>query len=87
MTQLIPTDTIARIFQVCSFTQDTTLITEDTVKITQKYIDLFIREAVLRSMENKEQIKKEEHESSFTDNVILTHTDLEDISGLLLLDL
>lgn len=83
--QSLPKDTIARIFQNCSFTQDSTRITEDTVALTNKYIELFVREAVLRSLENKEKVKPETE--SLDNGTVLSHEDLEEISGLLLLDM
>lgn len=83
--QSLPKDTIARIFQTCSFTQDSTRITEDTIALTNKYIELFVREAVLRSLENKEKVKPETE--SLDNGTVLSHEDLEEISGLLLLDM
>ncbi|AMD22041.1 HGL299Wp [Eremothecium sinecaudum] len=78
----IPGDTIARVFETCSFTQDDTRITEDTVMLVEKYMRLFIREAALRSLENKEVLNDVKAE-----NPVLQHGDLERISGVLLLDL
>ncbi|AET39557.1 Mhf2p Ecym_4520 [Eremothecium cymbalariae DBVPG len=83
---VVPSDTIARIFQLCSFTQDSTRITEDTITLTEKYIKLFVREAVLRSLENKDKVKKEDGKGSLIEGPVLHHTDLEEISGILLLD-
>ncbi|AAS51070.1 ACL158Wp [Eremothecium gossypii ATCC 10895] len=82
----IPTDTIARLFHTCSFTQDSTKITEDAVTLVERYMKLFIREAVLRSLENKEKVKQETRADSFAEGPVLQHTDLEEISGVLILD-
>ncbi|AGO13490.1 AaceriACL158Wp [[Ashbya] aceris (nom. inval.)] len=82
----IPTDTIARLFQTCSFTQDSTKITEDAITLVERYMKLFIREAVLRSLENKEKVKQEKRADSFAEGPVLQHTDLEEISGVLILD-
>ncbi|SCV99795.1 LAFE_0B02674g1_1 [Lachancea fermentati] len=82
----LPKDTIARIFQTCSFQHDSTRITENTLSLMDKYMELFIREAVLRSIENKEQVKQED-DNQIDDSIVLTHKDLEKISGLLLLDM
>ncbi|CCE63772.1 hypothetical protein TPHA_0F02910 [Tetrapisispora phaffii CBS 4417] len=98
----IPKDTIARILQLESFGEETR-ISAESVGILQKYMELFVREAVLRSIENREQkqsnieaLKKapakanpdqlQTFQHSFN-GIELTHEDLEEISGLLLLDM
>ncbi|SCU92571.1 LANO_0E01376g1_1 [Lachancea nothofagi CBS 11611] len=86
MTNTVPKDTIARIFQACSFTNESTRITESTLMLVDEYLEVFVREAVLRSVENKERIK-DEHRDQLGDQLILTHKDLENVSGLLLLDM
>ncbi|CAR30079.1 Mhf2p [Lachancea thermotolerans CBS 6340] len=86
MPNSIPSDTIARIFQTCSFKDDSTRITESTLSLVDAYLEVFVREALLRSIENKEQVKSE-HQDQLGDQVVLTHKDLERVSGLLLLDM
>lgn len=51
----IPKSSIGRILQTSSFTSKDTRITEETVTKLQKYLELFVREAVLRSLDNKEE--------------------------------
>ncbi|AQZ18446.1 MHF2 (YDL160C-A) [Zygosaccharomyces parabailii] len=74
----VPKETIARILQLHSFEHVSTTITEETLAMLQKYLELFIREAVQRSVANKEVSG---------DEVQLTHEDLENITGMLLLDM
>lgn len=82
----IPKNTLARILHMNSFESESTKITEETVESLQKYMELFVREAVLRSIENKERVQNEQN--SFTGaRMDLTHHDLEEIAGLLLLDM
>ncbi|EDO17067.1 hypothetical protein Kpol_530p37 [Vanderwaltozyma polyspora DSM 70294] len=81
----IPKETIARLLETSSFEHSSTRITEDVVEGLQKYMELFVREAIMRSIETKAKL---EEENSFTGvRVELTHTDLEEIAGLLLLDM
>lgn len=74
----MPKETIARILQLNSFEHESTTITEETLTMLQKYLELFVREAVQRSVANKESAGEE---------VRLTHEDLENITGMLLLDM
>lgn len=90
MSHAIPQDTIALILEVGAFEHGTTKITEETVGMLQKYMEIFVREAVLRSQVNKEQVKKEQDAVSGNreaKEVTLTHEDLENVTGLLLLDM
>lgn len=69
--------TLARILQTDSFSDPETRITEECVDLLEPYIELFVRECVLRSFETRE------------DNVDvknLDYTDIERIAGLLLMD-
>ncbi|SCU89194.1 LADA_0E14158g1_1 [Lachancea dasiensis] len=86
MTGAVPKDTIARIFQLCSFSDEGTRITESTLALIDEYLEIFVREAVLRSIENKERLK-DENRDQLGNQLVLTHKDLENISGLLLLDM
>lgn len=86
MPDSVPKDTIARIFQTCSFQNDSTRITETTLTLVDEYLEIFVREAILRSIENKDQVK-DEHQDQLGSQVVLTHKDLERVSGLLLLDM
>lgn len=88
MVDKIPKETIARTFQVGAFENESTTITDETVGMMQKYMEVFVREAVLRSSANKEQIKVEHSGTQRNSNeIVLTHEDLENITGLLLLDM
>ncbi|CCE91095.1 Mhf2p TDEL_0C02060 [Torulaspora delbrueckii] len=88
MVDKIPKETIARTFQVGAFENESTNITDETVGMMQKYMEVFVREAVLRSSANKEQIKVEHSGAQRNSNeIVLTHEDLENITGLLLLDM
>lgn len=94
MPGIIPKETIARTLQIESFENESTRITEETVAMLQKYMEIFVREAVLRSATNKEQVKKMSSKDELPPNVhddnneiLLTHEDLENITGLLLLDM
>lgn len=82
----ISSDTIARIFKTCAFTQENTIITEDAMLLVGKYMELFVREAALRSLENKDKVKKENSAGLVDETKMLQHEDLEKISGILLLD-
>ncbi|SCU99327.1 LAFA_0G23354g1_1 [Lachancea sp. 'fantastica'] len=82
----VPKDTIARVFQTCSFSQDSTRITESTLTVIEEYLEVFVREAVLRSIENKERLGEQES-NRLNNDLVLTHKDLESVSGLLLLDM
>ena len=86
MKTMVPKDTIARVFQTCSFNNDSTRITESTLTVIEEYLEVFVREAVLRSVENKERVK-EEDSNRLNNDLVLTHKDLESVSGLLLLDM
>ncbi|SCU81412.1 LAME_0B06964g1_1 [Lachancea meyersii CBS 8951] len=86
MNHAVPKDTIARIFQTCSFSNESTRITESSLTLIDEYLTIFVREAVLRSIENKERVK-EEGRDQLSDDLVLTHKDLESVSGLLLLDM
>lgn len=90
----VPKETIARIIQLDAFEQDSTQITEETLTMLQGYVEILVREAVLRSVANKEELKTEAVDveggnDNHTKNneTILTHEDLEKIIGLLLLDM
>lgn len=94
MVETIPKETNARILQTCSFEHNSTRITEETLTMLQGYMEILVREAVLRSLANKEQAKQQDEglfRSSNIKNenseVELTHEDLENIAGLLLLDM
>lgn len=94
MPDRIPKETIARTFQVGAFENESTNITDDTVSMVQKYMEVFVREAVLRSSANKEQLKLENAGAQpvsgaqrNASEVVLTHEDLENVTGLLLLDM
>ncbi|OXB44098.1 hypothetical protein B1J92_I03432g [Nakaseomyces glabratus] len=80
----VPQDTIARVLQVAAFKDKKTRIESDVVDALQRYIDVFAREAVLRSIEHhdasQEGLEQEQDKE-------ITHTDLENIAGLLLLDM
>ncbi|CEP62575.1 Mhf2p LALA0_S05e08680g [Lachancea lanzarotensis] len=86
MKSMVPKDTIARVFQTCSFNHDSTRITESTLTVIEEYLEVFVREAVLRSVENKDRVK-EEDSNRLNNELVLTHKDLESVSGLLLLDM
>lgn len=90
----VPKETIARLLQLDAFEQDSTQITEETLTMLQGYVEILVREAVLRSVANKEEVKTEgidvedgNGDYSKSDETILTHEDLEKIIGLLLLDM
>lgn len=90
MANSIPKETIALALEVEAFEQDSTKITEETVSMLQKYMEVFVREAVMRSSVNKEQVKREQgalQAQEPASGVTLTHEDLENITGLLLLDM
>lgn len=52
----IPIVTLARIFQDVSFRKENTRITSNTLKLSSEYIRLFIKEALIRS--NEERLKE-----------------------------
>lgn len=95
MVDKIPVETIARILQISSFQHYSTKITAETLMMLQDYMEILVREAVLRSIANKEEAEQEglnrnmqharlKHEN---EGMLLTHRDLERIAGLLLLDM
>lgn len=90
MSHRVPKETIALTLEVGAFEHESTKITEETVDMLQKYMEVFVREAVMRSHANKEQIKKEQdatHGRQAANELTLTHEDLENVTGLLLLDM
>ncbi|QLQ79165.1 hypothetical protein HG537_0B05130 [Torulaspora globosa] len=90
MSHAIPRETIGLLLEIGAFEHGTTKITEETVGMLQKYMEIFVREAVLRSQVNKEQVKKEQdvvYGKRDAKEIILTHEDLENVTGLLLLDM
>ncbi|SCU93615.1 LAMI_0E14994g1_1 [Lachancea mirantina] len=87
MHHIVPQDTIARVLETCSFESEDTRITESTVNLVDKYLEMFVREAVLRSLENKEQEVKQEENNPLREATVLTHKDLERVLGVLLLDM
>lgn len=73
----IPIETIERTIKQ-SFSDKSTEITPETLLGIQRYFEVFVEEAVLRCQENNE-IKD--------GRIELTHTQLEEIIGLLLMDM
>ncbi|CDO93281.1 unnamed protein product [Kluyveromyces dobzhanskii CBS 2104] len=69
--------TIARILQTEGFQDNNTRITEECMKLLEPYVELFVREGVLRSVENK---------SDSSPDSSVDFTDLEAVAGLLLMD-
>lgn len=56
--------------------------------MVQAYMERFIREAVMRSSTNKSEVKLEHAGTDKNGTeIILSHEDLEKITGLLLLDM
>lgn len=76
----IPKETIAQILQLEAFENADTKMTEETLSMIQRYMELFIREAMCRSLDNKEK------ELGQTD-IVIDEKDLERVVGLLLLDM
>lgn len=69
--------TIARILQTEGFQDKNTKITEECMKLLEPYVELLIREGVLRALENKDESSPEN---------VLEYTDLDSVAGLLLMD-
>ncbi|CCD22353.1 Mhf2p NDAI_0A01950 [Naumovozyma dairenensis CBS 421] len=85
-------ETIEKILRSESFQNKDTTITKETILMIQRYMDLFIKEAVIRSYENKvatqvEDFDDEEDADEEDKTIELTHLDLERIVGLLLMEL
>ncbi|AJV11573.1 BMC_2a_G0007560.mRNA.1.CDS.1 [Saccharomyces cerevisiae] len=59
-------------------------IADEVVPMIQKYLDIFIDEAVLRSLQSHKDINGERGDKSPLE---LSHQDLERIAGLLLMDM
>ncbi|GAV55175.1 hypothetical protein ZYGR_0AS04990 [Zygosaccharomyces rouxii] len=78
---MVPKETIVRILKLQAFEHESTIITEETVTMLQKYLEVFVREAVQRSVANKDSHGEGNGE------VQLNHEDLEKITGMLLLDM
>lgn len=81
---MVPKETIVRILKLQAFENESTSITEETVTMLQKYLDVFIREAVQRSIANKES---QGNRGNGEGEIELNHEDLEMITGMLLLDM
>lgn len=69
--------TLTRILQTEIYKGNDTRITEECMDLLEPYVELFVREGVLRSLENAEQDGVEK---------TLDYTDIESIAGLLLMD-
>ncbi|CAH01798.1 Mhf2p [Kluyveromyces lactis] len=69
--------TIARILQTEGFQDSNTRITEECMQLLEPYIELFVREGVLRSLENKADMLADK---------TVDFVDLEAVAGLLLMD-
>ncbi|KAL3232877.1 hypothetical protein RNJ44_04793 [Nakaseomyces bracarensis] len=81
----IPGDTIARLMHEIAFEdKEHTRMSEEVVSKIQQYIDVFAKEAVVRSLEAYEE-RVEMQDLSQKEEV--THEDLECVAGLLLLDM
>lgn len=86
----LPEDTIARLLHEVAFEdKENTRITKDVVSMLQRYIDVFAKEAVVRSLEAfEERIEMQDSaHNNNNHNQQVTHEDLECVAGLLLLDM
>ncbi|CAI4037748.1 hypothetical protein SMKI_04G0790 [Saccharomyces mikatae IFO 1815] len=59
-------------------------ISDEVIPMIQKYLDIFIEEAALRSLQSHKDINKE-HDKK--DPLELSHQDLERVVGVLLMDM
>lgn len=83
----LPEDTIARLMHEVAFEdKENTRIGTEVVSMIQQYIDVFAREAVVRSLEAYEE-RVEMQENTTNKNEEVNHEDLECVAGLLLLDM
>lgn len=82
---MVPKETIVRILKLQAFENDSTTVTEETVTMLQRYLEVFVREAVQRSVANKDS--QYDHEGNMNNEIQLNHEDLEKITGMLLLDM
>ncbi|KAH3681775.1 hypothetical protein WICPIJ_007213 [Wickerhamomyces pijperi] len=98
----IPITTISRIFQTVTFQNEETRITKQTLQLSSKYLELFVKEAILRSDEARLQREIDQKQGTVNKGEIpglndqldedsnavgcLTVKDLEEISGLLVMD-
>lgn len=88
----IPLDTIARIFETAVFEHTDTRITEQALELSSEYLKMFVREAILRANEDRENPKDVQLKNSdgLVQNQLISDVldtqHLENISGLLLLD-
>lgn len=73
----IPKETISRLI-IMHLKDKEISISEDVILAITKYIELFVQEATLRSIEN--------HDNT-NDDITLEYDDLEKIIGLLMLDM
>lgn len=87
----IPITTLSRLFQTAVFEHDDTRITQQTLELSSEYLKMFIREAILRANEVRENPKDatEENGAALQNQLISDVLDtqhLEEIAGLLVLD-
>jgi hypothetical protein len=89
----IPLNTLARIFEVAVFEHDDTRITEQALELSSEYLRMFVREALLRANEDRENPKDGDNLKNGTNIVqnqligdVLDTQHLENIAGLLVLD-
>lgn len=81
---IVPKETIVRILKLQAFEHESTAITEETVTMLQRYLEVFVREAVQRSVANKDL---QGNQGIGNGEIQLNHEDLEKITGMLLLDM
>ena len=89
----IPLNTLARIFETAAFEHKETKITEQALELSSEYLRMFVREAILRANEDRENPKEQDKvkgdngivQNQLIDDVLDTQH-LENIAGLLVLD-
>ncbi len=89
----IPITTLSRLFQTAVFEHDDTRITQQTLELSSEYLKMFIREAILRAnevRENPKDIEEKETDGAALQNQLISDVldtqHLEEIAGLLVLD-
>ncbi|CCH44204.1 hypothetical protein BN7_3763 [Wickerhamomyces ciferrii] len=88
----IPITTLSRLFQTAVFEHEDSKITQQTLELSSEYLKMFIREAILRAndvRENpKDAINKGDSDALQNQLIgdVLDAQHLEEIAGLLVLD-
>lgn len=80
----MPQETIARILYDVAFEDSMTRVEAPVIEALTNYVEIFVQEAAWRS---KECARIRSGASSEDNEITVTHKDLEQVAGMLLLDM